>query len=51
MEDVVNTRLAKGIDRLSVILKSHQSDKIQHNFFPNISGVHTNVWMHNFDAE
>ena len=38
-----------AIDRLSIIWKSNQSDKIKH-IFPNSGRVNSTIWMHNMDA-
>ena len=50
----INTRLAKAwtaINRLSVIWKSDQTDKMKRSFFPSNGRVDTAVWMHYMDAK
>ena len=53
-ENNINMRLVKPwttINRLSVIWKSDQSDKIKHSFFPSCGCVNTAVWMYHMDAD
>ena len=53
METDTNPQLAKAwiaINRLSVIWKSHLTDKMKRSFFPSSSRVDTAVWMHYIEA-
>ena len=52
-EKDINTRLAKpwtAFDRLSVIWKSNQTDKIKRSFFQNCGRVNTAIWVHYMDS-
>ena len=40
-----------AIDRLSIIWKSNQFDKIKHIFFPSNSCVDSTLWMHHMDTD
>ena len=53
-ENYINTWLEQawtGIDRLPVIWKSNQSEKIKRNFLPSSGRVHTTVLLHHSDAD
>ena len=53
-ENNINTRLVKAwtaINRLSVIWKSDQSNKIKCNFFQTVVVSHTTIWMHHIEAD
>ena len=40
-----------GINKLSIIWKSNQSDKIKRDFFPSSGRVNSTVWVHHMVAD